>query len=145
MTAIICIALFFGGFAWPPLWLGLVGYIIYTWLTGKRRRSDIIQNHLEKMVQNQHMQADVRNLYYEAAQSFAEERGGRAFPEDRDTISCVSVISGQPYSVTFMRDRRAGGTNINIMNHFALDGSSVESLRRSENEYMTEMMKALRK
>lgn len=145
MVAIICIVLFLAGFAWSPFWIGLVGYIIYIWLTGKQKRSDVIQSQLEKMVQGKRMQADVRNLYFEAAQAFAEDRGGRIFPEDRDTISCTVIISGQPYAVTFMRERRIGGTYIQIMDYVALDGSSVENLRRSEEVMMTEMQKALRR
>ena len=66
MTAIICIALFLGGFFFPPLWLGLIGYIIYLWKTGKQRRSDIVQNHLEKMVESRKKKATVQNLYFEA-------------------------------------------------------------------------------
>jgi hypothetical protein len=145
MVAIICIALFMAGFAWPPFWIGLTGYIIYIWSTAKQKRSDVIQSHLVKMVQGRRMQADVRNLYFEAAQAFAEDRGGRIFPEDRDTISCAVIISGQPYSVTFMRERRVGGTSIQIMDHISLDGSSVENLRRSEEALRTEMLKALQR
>lgn len=143
MAAIICIVLFLAGFAWPPVWLGLVGYIFYMWSTGKQKRSDLIQGHLERMIREKRMQADVRNLYFESAQAFSEERGGRIYPEDRDTISCTVIISGQPYSVTFIRERRINGTYIQIMNHVALDGSSVESLRRSEEALMAEMQKAL--
>ena len=132
MTAIICIVLLLGGFAWSPLWLVLVGYIVYLVATAKQRRSDLIQGHLEKMVRGRRMQADVRNLHFEAAQAFAQDRGGRTFPEDRDAISCAVIIAGRPYSVTFLRERRIGGTHIQIADHVPLDANSVENLWKSE-------------
>lgn len=135
MTAIICVVLLLGGFAWSPLWLCLVGYIVYLWKTGKQRRSDLIGNHLEKMIQGRRTQADVRNLYFEAAQAFAQDHGGIIFPEDRDAISCTAVIRGRPYSVTFLRERRIGGTHIRIANYVPFDTSSVESLRKSEQSF----------
>ncbi|MEG8222174.1 hypothetical protein OSJ57_16315 [Sphingomonas sp. HH69] len=144
MIAIICIILFLGGFAWPPLWLALLGYIIYIWKTSKQRRSDTIQNHLEKMIQGRRMQADVRNLYFEAAQAFAEERGGRVFPEDRDTISCTVVISGQPYSLTFIRERRIGGTHIRIEKHISINHDTYEDFEKSDREFRQEMMNRIK-
>ena len=134
MTAIICIALLLGGFAWQPLWLCLVVYII--WRAGRHRRSDLILNHLEKMVLGRRMRADVRDLNFEAAQAFAQDNGGRIFPEDRDAISCTTVICGEPYSITFMRERRIGGTHIRITDHISFDGSSVENLRKSEETFL---------
>jgi hypothetical protein len=135
MTAIICIVLLLGVFAWSPLWLGLLGYIGYLVATGKQRRTDLIQGHLEKMVRRRRMQADVRNLYFEAAQAFAEDHGGRIFAEDRDAISCTVVISGRPYSVTFLRERRIGGTHVLINNYASFDTRSVENLRKSEDAF----------
>ncbi|WP_428414559.1 hypothetical protein [Pararhizobium sp.] len=144
MTAIICIALFLGGFFFPPLWLGLIGYIIYLWKTGKQRRSDIVQNHLEKMVESRKKKATVQNLYFEAAQAFAEDHGGHIFPEDQDTISCTVVIGGKPHTVSFMRERKTGGTYVQIAAYVPLDISSPENLRKSEEARLEELMKSLR-
>jgi hypothetical protein len=144
MAAIICIALFLGGFAFPPLWLGLVGYIIYLWKTGKQRRSDVIQNHLEKMVDGRQSKANVQNLYFEAARAFAEDHGGRIFPEDQDIISCTVVIGGKPHTVSFMRERKSGGTYIQISEYIPFDFSSPENFRRVEEERLEKLMKSLR-
>lgn len=127
MTAIICIALFLGGFAFPPLWLGLIGYIIYLWKTGKQRRSDIIQSHLKKMIDARQTKANVRNLYFEAARAFAEDHGGRIFPEDQDIISCTVGIGGKPHRVSFMRERNSGGTYIQIFDYIPFDLGSPEN------------------
>lgn len=144
MTAIIWIALFLGGFIFPPLWLGLIGYVIYLWKTGKQRRSDIVQNHLEKMVEGRKKKATVQNLYFEAAQAFAEDHGGRIFPEDQDIISCNVVIGGKPHTVSFMRERKTGGTYVQIADYIPLDASSPDNFRQAEQERLDAFMKSLR-
>lgn len=144
MTAIICIALFLAGFIFPPLWLGLIGYLVYLWKTGKQRRSDTIQTHLEKMVDGRQMQANVQNLYFEAAQAFAKDHGGRIFPEDQDIISCTVVVGGKPHAVSFMRERKNGGTHIQIGDYIPFDFSSPENFQQAEEERLEKFVNSLR-
>lgn len=86
------------------------------------RRNKIVEDYLKQMVNRELTEADIPDLYFEAACKYAQENGATLYPDMRDSILFDKVIDGSNYSVLFMVGRRKGGTNVTLTKgHSAYD------------------------
>jgi len=107
----LIVALIVIGFMFPPAWLALVGLGIYLVASRKSRRSDAIESRVKKMVSAGKDYAVFADLYFEAARSYAVEKGAKA-PE-RNAASAHIIVDGRTYFVVFTR-AASGGTAIGV-------------------------------
>jgi len=103
----LIVALIVIGFMFPPAWLALVGLGIYLVASRKSRRSDAIESRVKKMVSAGKDYAVFADLYFEAARSYAVEKGAKA--SDENSASAHIVVDGRTYFVVFTR-AASGGT-----------------------------------
>lgn len=108
---LLIIALIIIGFMFPPAWLALIGLGIYLVASRKSRRSDAVENRVKKMVSAGKDYAVFADLYFEAARSYAVEKGAKA-PE-QNVASAHIVVDGRTYFVVFTR-AASGGTAIGV-------------------------------
>lgn len=108
---IIIIALAVVGFAFPPAWLALLGYGIYIFASRTSRRNDAVESRVKKMVAAGRGSASFSDLYFEAARSYAIEKGAKA-PEP-NAASAHILVDGRKYFVVFSR-AASGGTMISV-------------------------------
>lgn len=108
---IIIIALAVVGFAFPPAWLALLGYGIYIFASRTSRRNDAVESRVKKMVSAGKGSASFSDLYFEAARSYAIEKGAKA-PEP-NAASAHILVDGRKYFVVFSR-AASGGTRISV-------------------------------
>jgi hypothetical protein len=59
-------------------------------------------------------EADVPNLYFEAACRYAQDHGGTLYPDTSDSIIFDKKIAGENYSIFFFVGRGGRGTNITL-------------------------------
>lgn len=116
---LILLILFVTGFFFPPAWLALGGYAIYAFASRKSRRDDAVESRIKKMISAGIENTVFSDLYFDAARSYAIEKGAQS-PE-QDAASATIILNGRTYFVIFMRDS-GGGTRISIR-----DGHVVES------------------
>ena len=98
--------------------MGLVGYGIYIWASRKSRRNDAIEGRVKKMVSNGKNHAVFNDLYFEAARTYAIEKGAKA--ADSTSASAHILVGGKTYFVVF--SKAAGG------------GQHLESRTRRQQE-----------
>ena len=108
---LIVIILVIVGFFFPPAWLALIGYGIYIFASHKSRRNDAVEIRIKKMVAAGKGSASFSDLYFEAARSYAIEKGAKA-PEP-NAASAHILIDGTKYFVVFSR-ASSGGTMISV-------------------------------
>ena len=108
---IIIIALAIVGFFFPPAWLALLGYGIYIFASRTSRRNDAVESRVKKMVSAGKGSAAFSDLYFEAARSYAIEKGAKA-PEP-NAASAHILVDGRNYFVVFSR-ATSGGTMISV-------------------------------
>jgi len=108
---IIIIALVIAGFAFPPAWLALLGYGIYIFASRTSRRNDAVESRVKKMVSAGKGSASFSDLYFEAARSYAIEKGAKA-PEP-NAASAHILVDGRKYFVVFSK-AASGGTMISV-------------------------------
>lgn len=108
---LLIIALLIAGFFFPPAWLGLVGYGIYIWASRKSRRNDAIEGRVKKMVSNGKNHAVFNDLYFEAARTYAIEKGAKA--ADSTSASAHILVGGKTYFVVFSK-AAGGGTAFRV-------------------------------
>ncbi len=140
---IIIIALFLLGFFFQPLWLILVGYLIYIYASKKSRRDEAVERRIKAMVSSGERHAIFSELYFEGAHSYAIAKGAQA-PE-QNAASAHILVNGEQYFATFVRTN-TGGTEIflnlsssvrnRVTAHIAADTSQVESTSRSLRDEM---------
>ena len=104
---LLIVALILIGFVFPPAWLALIGLGIYLVASRKSRRSDAIESRVKKMVLAGKDYAVFADLYFEAARSYAVEKGAKA--ADENAASAHIVVDGRTYFVVFSR-AASGGT-----------------------------------
>ena len=97
---IIIIALTIVGFVFPPAWLALLGYGIYIFASRISRRDDAVESRVKKMVSAGRGSASFSDLYFEAARSYAIEKGAKA-PEP-NAASANILVDGRKYFVVFL-------------------------------------------
>lgn len=78
------------------------------------RRNKIVGSYLEKMVRSGVLEADVPDLYFDAACRYAQDHGGKLYDDMRDSIIFDKEILGQNYSVFFLVGRGGRGVNITL-------------------------------
>ena len=110
MTLLI-ISLIVIGFFFPPAWLALVGIGIYLFASRKSRRSEAVESRIKQLISTGKDHAVFEDLYFEAAHSYAVDRGAKA-PE-KNAASTHVVVDGCNYFVVFSRSV-SGGTTIGI-------------------------------
>ena len=106
------------GFFFPPAWLALVGYAIYAFASRKSRRDDAVESRIKKMVSAGIENAVFSDLYFDAARSYAIEKGAQS-PE-QNAASATIIVNGRSYFVVFMRDSD-GGTTISVRDDRAVE------------------------
>lgn len=102
----ICILLFVLGFFFPPIWFALAGYCIYIYASRKTRRDDAVESRIKKVILSGEESLTFKDLYYDAAKSYAVAKGARA--ADNDAASARVIIDGRTYSVIFIRELGSG-------------------------------------
>lgn len=103
--------LLIAGFVFPPLWLALTGYLIYIFASKRSRRDDAIEKRIRAMIANGNDFATFNDIYFDAAKSYAAEKGSRS--DDPAIAIAKIVIDHVVYRVSFMRSR-VGGTEIHL-------------------------------
>jgi hypothetical protein len=78
------------------------------------RRNKIVGSYLENMVRSGVLEADVPDLYFEAACRYAQDHGGKLYDDMRDSIIFDKELFGQNYSVFFHVGRGRKGVNITL-------------------------------
>lgn len=78
------------------------------------RRNRLVEGYLNKMVEKDRTEANIGSLYFEAACQYAQDNGGKLYPDMRDSIIFDKVIGGKNYSIMFMVGRNRSGTNITV-------------------------------
>lgn len=115
---LISLVLLVAGFFFSPAWLALAGYGIYLFFSRKSRRVDAVESRIKKLVLANKEFAVFKDLYFEAARSYAIAKGAQS-PE-KDAASATVVIDSRVYFVTFMRDP-SGGTAISARDKRAVE------------------------
>ena len=113
MIIIIFLALMLGGFFFPPLWLALVGYTIYIFVSSKKRRDTAIEDRVRRMIKGKLNFATFHDVYFEAASAYAKSHGASAKPVDPNFALTHIEIDGDEYEIGFMKNS-GGGTVITL-------------------------------
>lgn len=108
---LLIIVLIIIGFVFPPAWLVSIGLGIYLFATHKSRRADTIENCVKKMVSVSKDYAVFSDLHFDAARSYAIEKGAKA-PEP-NAASLRMLVDGTIYFVVFTK-ATSGGTIISV-------------------------------
>lgn len=112
---LIAIIVLVAGFFFPPLWLVAIGIVVYIAATGKSRRSKAIETRIRRMIKGNQDFAHFPDIYYEAANGYAVDRGHRTF--DQNSSSTTIALDGGVYWVVFSK-AMDGGTLISIEDAF---------------------------
>jgi len=129
---LIAIFLVIIGFFFPPAWLALAGYGIYIFASRRSRRNDAVESRVSKMVSAGKNYAIFSDLYFEAAKSYAIEKGAKA--ADQMSASARILVDGRTYFVVFTKAAN-GGTMISV--------EDVEAVkRRVFDEPMENLLKS---
>ncbi|KQZ99812.1 hypothetical protein ASD74_23920 [Rhizobium sp. Root564] len=78
------------------------------------RRNKVFDTQLTKMARSEVLEAVIQNLYFEAACRYAQDNGGKLYPDTRDSIIFDKVIDGENYSVFFTVGRGGNGLHIKM-------------------------------
>ena len=108
---IIAFALLIVGFLFPPAWLGLLGLGIYFFASNKSRRADEIEVRVKRMVSAGRDYNHFSDLYYEAAQKYALDKGDEN--ADDQSASALIIVNDIVYIVVFSR-AYDGGTLFSV-------------------------------
>lgn len=106
---LIVIVLFIAGFFFPPVWLLLVGYLIYFFASRDSRRDRAVETRVKRMVSQRMEYAEFPDLYYDAAKSYAIAKGHRGSEEG--SSSTTMLVNNRSYFVIFIR-QNGNGTSI---------------------------------
>lgn len=113
MIVVILILLVLG-FFFPPLWLGLVGYLIYLYASRHTRKEEAVEGRIRGMIVTKREMVTFPELYYEAARSYAVSKGCTV--SDHESASASIMLNGKAYFAVFLRERD-GGTTITLQDH----------------------------
>lgn len=108
------LALLVLGFFFPPLWLVLIGYLIYIYASRHTRKERVVEGRIRAMIAAKKDVATFSELYYEAARSYAISKGCTV--SDHEAASAAVMIDGRAHYVVFLRERD-GGTTITLQDH----------------------------
>ena len=111
---LIILGLLLLGCFFPPLWLLLIGYLIYIYASRHTRKERAVEGRIRRMVAARRDMATFSELYYEAARSYAISKG--CTYSDNEAASAAVMIDGKAYYVVFLRERD-GGTTITLEDH----------------------------
>lgn len=111
MLLLASLAVIVIGFFFPPLWLILVGGLIYLVASHKSRRADAVESRIKRMVAEGKTEALSSKLYFEAARSYAVSKGAKA--AEKNAASTHVMVDGVAYFVVFTR-ATSGGTIITV-------------------------------
>lgn len=129
---IILLVLFVTGFFFPPIWLGLLGYLIYIFSSRKSRRDGAVEARVKKLIQENRSHGVFADLHFEAARSYAMAKGAQS-PE-QDAASTTIIVNGRSYFVTFMMDV-GGGTAISARDSRAVEIEIERDLEERLDSY----------
>ncbi|MFK3711109.1 hypothetical protein [Leclercia adecarboxylata] len=107
----LIIILLTSGFFFPLAWAVLVAYLIYLFLSKEKRRNSAIENRIKKMILSGVNYCGFKEIYYEAAKSYAISKGSRA--ADNESAGATIEINGKNYFAVFIR-RNDGGVDISL-------------------------------
>jgi hypothetical protein len=96
------------------------------------RRNRIVEKHLRLLIAAGVSDAELPDLYFEAACGYAKDNGGKQYPDSMDSIIFDKVIDGQNYSIFFLKIRRGGGTSVTLTE----SRPSFEIARENAEEYV---------
>ncbi|WP_336324785.1 tetratricopeptide repeat protein [Stenotrophomonas muris] len=108
------LALLVLGFFFPPLWLVLIGYLIYIYASRHTRKERAVEGRIRAMIAAKKDMATFSELYYEAARSYAVSKGCTVL--DHEAASAAVMIDGEAYNAVFLREQN-GGTTITLQDH----------------------------
>ncbi|EKT4440585.1 TPA: tetratricopeptide repeat protein [Stenotrophomonas maltophilia] len=106
------------GFFFPPLWLVLIGYLIYIYASRHTRKERAVEGRIRAMIAAKKDVATFSELYYEAARSYAISKGCTV--SDHEAASAGVMIDGKAWNAVFLRERD-GGTTITLQDHAAVE------------------------
>lgn len=136
---VIILVLLLLGFLFPPLWLVLIGYLIYIYASRHTRKERAVEDRMRRMIVAGRNMATFSELYYEAARSYAISKGCTV--SDHESASAAVMLDGKAYNAVFLRERN-GGATITLQDHEVVqkkcnrDLERVLSVARSqENEW----------
>lgn len=96
------------------------------------RRNKIVDDQLKSMLEGGKSEAEMPNLYFDAARRYAMDHGGRSYPDTPEDIIFDKEISGRKYSIFFTVGRRRKGTSITITQQ----SSSYDIAREEAEEFV---------
>ncbi len=99
------------------------------------RRNRLVEGYLTRMVKTGATDVGVPDLYFDAACRYAQDNGGKLYPDMRDSIIFDKVIDGQNYSVFFLVGRGGKGTNITLTKK--CDASTADDLVAPDGDFPT--------
>jgi len=111
---VIILVLLLLGFLFPPLWLVLIGYLIYIYASRHTRKERAVEDRMRRMIIAGRNMATFSELYYEAARSYAISKGCTV--SDHESASAAVMLDGKAYNAIFLRERD-GGTTITVQDH----------------------------
>ncbi|WP_447904163.1 tetratricopeptide repeat protein [Stenotrophomonas geniculata] len=124
---LIIIGLLLFGFFFPPLWLVLIGYLIYIYASRHTRKERAVEGRIRAMIAARKDMATFSELYYEAARSYAVSKGCTV--SDHESASAAVMIDGKAWNAVFLKERD-GGTTITLQDHAVVQKKFDSDLER---------------
>ncbi|MBY5453926.1 hypothetical protein HFO91_30575 [Rhizobium leguminosarum] len=78
------------------------------------RRNKIIDGYLQDMIRAGVSEKSLENLYFEAASRYAQDNGGKLYPDTPGSIIFDKTLNGSNYSIFFMIGRGGKGVHITL-------------------------------
>ena len=95
------------GFAFPPLWILLLIYIVWIWRFKRPLRAGLIKKDIGDMLARGETLARI-DINFNDARAYALENGGRMVDTDRAIMSLL--VNDRPRKIAFSRSHRLPGT-----------------------------------
>lgn len=101
----------------PPMWIATAAYVVYLFLTKKKRRHQALLNEIVQLAKEGREMSVLKHVYYEAAKSFAVDWGAKLSPYKNDprddTLVIYLNILEKDYQV-FLQRWDEGGTLLTV-------------------------------
>lgn len=106
-SLLIILALGVVGFAFPPLWILLVIYVVWIWIFKRPLRAGVIKKDIGEMVSRGETLARI-DVNFNDARAYAREHGGNISDPDRVVLNLN--VNGRSRKVAFSPSHRPPGT-----------------------------------
>nr|WP_312384806.1 hypothetical protein [Moraxella sp. CTOTU47579] len=106
---LILIILAIISFFFPPMWFVFAIYLLWFFLTAKKRRDNLLDYEIQKMLASGRGEVVLKHIYWEAAASYAVAHGAKMdmytkHPSDETSYTINFPYKGQLYSIMLSRE-----------------------------------------